>query len=248
MVPIASRASWGARFRDGDINLSDLAREVIIHHTTTVPLGADATVEQERAQMRSLERIGQDRFGAGISYNVIIFPSGRAYQGVSFNRRGTHTGGRNSNSRGIAFDGDFGAAAQPTQAAINTAREIVSHGRGRWWSQDAPVRGHRDVSATTCPGRHVVSRLAEIASPVKPLPKSVPVTPTKKEDLTTMANYPFMFRADVNDAWTIALSPSEAINAPALTAAERAEVRALFGEPRNVGPVLAQRLREALTK
>lgn len=241
MVSIASRTSWGARFRDGDINLSGLAREIIIHHTATVPLGADATVEQERAQMRSLERIGQNRFGAGISYNVIIFPSGRAYQGVSFNRRGTHTGGRNSNSRGIAFAGDFDAAAQPTQAAINTAREIVSHGRGRWWSQNAPVRGHRDVSATTCPGRHVVSKLAEIASPV-------PVTPTKKEDLTTMANYPFMFRADANDRWTIVLSPSEAIDAPALSAAERAEVRALFGEPRNVGPILAQRLRETFAK
>ena len=96
MVNIATRASWGARFRDGDINLAGLATEVTIHHTVTTTLAAGATVAQEQAQMRSLEQIGQNRFGAGISYNVIVFPSGRAYQGVSFNRRGTHTGSRNS--------------------------------------------------------------------------------------------------------------------------------------------------------
>lgn len=177
MVSIASRASWGARHPDGDGTvLTGLAVEVFMHHDAGLLLPASATVAQERARMRALEQTGQDRFRAGISYNVVVFPSGRAYQGVSWNRRGTHTGGRNSTSRSIALAGNF-ETHHPTAAAIATARAIFHHGRGRWWTQGAPLRGHRDVSATLCPGRHITSRMAEIRRPITPTPPPVPPTP-----------------------------------------------------------------------
>jgi hypothetical protein len=182
MVTIATRASWGARHRDGDITLTGLATKVVIHHTVTAQLPATATVAQEQAQMRLLEQIGQNRFGAGISYNVVVFPSGRAYQGVSFNRRGTHTGGRNSTARSIAFAGNYDTH-QPTAAAIMTARQIVAHGRGRWWATNAPVRGHHHFLATACPGRNLRGRLTEIATtpPATPAvtpPAAPPTAPT----------------------------------------------------------------------
>jgi hypothetical protein len=178
VVTIHSRASWGARHRDGDLTLTGLATDVFIHHTVTALLPANATAAQEQAQMRSIEQIGQNRFGTGISYNVIVFPSGRAYQGVSFNRRGTHTGGRNSTARSIAFAGNF-ETAQPTDAAVRTAGQIVAHGRGRWWTQGAPVRGHRDVSSTACPGRNLHARVGQIASggATPPPPIQPPTTP-----------------------------------------------------------------------
>lgn len=162
---IASRASWGARRPDGDLTLSGLASEVFIHHTVSAHLAPSASVDAERAQVRAVEDVGWRRFGPshGISYNLLIFPSGRAYQGVSWNRRGAHTGGRNSTSRGIAFVGNY-ETTRPTDAAILTARRIVAHGRGRWWTNNAAVRGHRAVSATACPGRFVMDRLSEIAT------------------------------------------------------------------------------------
>lgn len=161
MVSIASRASWGARHADGDLTLTGLAVEVFAHHTVTAHLAPGATVAAEQAQMRHIEQIGQARFGRGISYNVCVFPSGRAYQGVSWNRRGTHTGGRNSTSRSIAFPGNY-ETAHLTAAQVNTAAAILAHGRGRWWTGGAPLRAHRDVSATACPGRHVMARLDDI--------------------------------------------------------------------------------------
>jgi hypothetical protein len=195
-VPIATRTSWGARYADGDLTLAGLAAEVFAHHTVTTQLPASATVEQERAQMRAIEQIGQSRFGTGISYNVVIFPSGRAYQGVSFNRRGTHTDRRNSTVRSICFAGNY-ETNQPTTAQIATAAAIYAEGRGKWWTAGAPLRGHRDIKATDCPGRHVYSRLGEIRSgatpvtnPVKPLP---PVTPARKE-------YQLMRRLDLSNA------------------------------------------------
>lgn len=163
MVSIASRSSWGARRPNGDRNLSGLARDVVLHHTVTAQLSPDASVRQERAQMRLLEKIGQSRFGSGISYNVVIFPSGRAYQGVSFNRRGTHTGGHNSTVRSICFAGDY-EKYEPTKAQLETAAAIVAEGRGKWWRSNARVQGHRNYSSTSCPGKNVYSKRAQIAS------------------------------------------------------------------------------------
>ncbi len=161
MVAIATRASWGARYADGDKTLTGLAAEVFVHHTVSTQLPATATVDQERAQVRAVEQTGQNRFGTGISYNVLIFPSGRAYQGVSWNRRGTHTGGRNSTSRSICFVGNY-ETNQPTAAQLATAAAIYDEGRGKWWKITAPLRGHCDVSVTACPGKNVFSRLPEI--------------------------------------------------------------------------------------
>jgi hypothetical protein len=160
-LSIASRASWGARYQDGDLTLPDLAVEVFVHHSVTAQLSPDASIAAEAEQMRALESVGQTRFGTGISYNVVIFPSGRAYQGVSWNRRGTHTGGRNSTSRSICFAGNY-ETNQPNAAQISTAAAIYREGKQRWWTQGAPLRGHRDVSQTACPGRHLYARIDDI--------------------------------------------------------------------------------------
>jgi hypothetical protein len=190
-VPIATRKSWGARHDDGDQTLSGLALEVFAHHSVTTQLRPDATVEQERAQMRAIESIGESRFGTGISYNVLIFPSGRAYQGVSWNRRGTHTGGRNSTARSICFAGNY-EANRPTEAQIATAAAIYAEGQGKWWVRRAPLFGHRNVKSTACPGKYVYNRLDDIkAGPVSAARPVVILGPGTKhhEDVEILQEY-----------------------------------------------------------
>jgi len=168
-VPIATRRSWGAQYDDGDLTLTGLALEVFAHHTVTAQLPPDASVEDERAQMRSIEATGHSRFATpqapnfGISYNVLIFPSGRAYQGVSWNRRGAHTDGRNSTVRSICFVGNY-EEHEPTAAQLATASAIYAEGKGKWWAVAAPLRGHRDLKPTACPGKHVYAQLPAIAA------------------------------------------------------------------------------------
>ena len=186
MVNIATRQSWAPRHMDGDLNLTGHATAISIHHTVThVPAGA--TVAQEQAHMRHLEHIGQSAFGRGISYNIVVMPSGRAYHGVSMHRRGTHTAGHNSTARSIALVGNFDNE-QPTPAAIETTRAIVAFGRDRWWTQVAPVRGHSQFpqNATACPGRHLLARLNEIAIAPTPLVPANPQPNNTQETDTDM--------------------------------------------------------------
>src|SRR5690606_10547208 len=78
-----------------------------------------------------------------------------------WNRRGAHTGGRNSTSRSICFAGNF-EANKPTEAALATAAAIYAEGKGRWWTRSAPLRGHREVKSTACPGKNVWARMGTI--------------------------------------------------------------------------------------
>jgi hypothetical protein len=175
-VDIRSRDSWGARYADGDLTLTGLALEVFVHHSVTAHLSPAASIAAEQEQMRKIEAVGQSRFGTGISYNVVIFPSGRAYRGVSWNRRGTHTGGRNSTVRSICCAGNY-EVNKPTDAQIATAAAIVAQGRGLWWRQAAPVLGHRDVSQTACPGRYLYARIDDIAAGGQLVSNPKPTTP-----------------------------------------------------------------------
>lgn len=158
---IYSRSMWGAQYADGDLDLYGLAEDIAVHHTVTHADGS--TPAAERAHMLFLEGIGQSRFRHGISYNVLVFPSGRAYQGVSFSRRGSHTGGHNSTVRSVCFVGNF-EHDTPTPAAIDTAAAIIAEGRGELWRRDARVLGHRDFKGTDCPGDHLYARLADLAA------------------------------------------------------------------------------------
>jgi len=162
-VDIRARSVWDARYQDGDLDLFGLAEEIAVHHSASDALPADASPAAEHEAMRDLEDTGQERFGTGISYNVVVFPSGRAYRGVSWNRRGTHTGGHNSTVRSICFAGNF-EHDLPTPAALATAAALVAEGRGTLWRRTAPVKGHRDWKATACPGKNLYPLLPAIAA------------------------------------------------------------------------------------
>lgn len=190
---IIPRGAWNPRWDDGEVAVGK-AEDVSVHHSVTKQLPPTTTTAMEAAQMRLLEDIGHSRFArpefprSGISYNVNIFPSGRAWQGVSFGRRGTHTDRRNSTVRSICFVGNY-EVHEPTKQQLATARAIIAAGRGDTWERSAKVFGHRDIKETACPGRNVYKHLDFLASghdlpatpvtnPVKPKPERISVNVT----------------------------------------------------------------------
>ncbi len=176
MVTLIPRAEWGAVRPNGDKNLTGPAQGVYVHHTVTAHLAPDASIETEKAQMRSIEAIGYSRFGPshGISYNILIFPSGRAYEGVSMNRRGAHTDNRNSIVRSICFAGNY-EANQPTAEQLETAAQLLAHGKTVGWWNGLILGGHRDLKATSCPGRFVYAQLGAMNARATELLGVVPV-------------------------------------------------------------------------
>lgn len=221
MSRIYSRASWGAQYRDGVGTRPVGSLQKYFHHSVTRHLPANATIEQERVECRTVERIGQQRFGAGISYTFLVFPSGRIHQGASVNRISYHSGGgrdgkpRNTLGVGICLVGNT-EANEMTPAQIAAVVRLLQEGvRRGWWQDPAITEGHRDFKNTSCPGRHAYALIGEInrrgrggavlPSPSPSKPTDRPAAPTG--DLT-VADAKKILDA-INDLSTITLTDSQ---------------------------------------
>lgn len=207
MNAITPRSTWGARYRDGVGTRSVGRLEKYLHHTVTAHLSKNATPAQERAQMRILERIGQQRFGGGISYPFEIFPSGRIYQGASINRITYHSGsGRNTRGVGIALVGNFEANTlnmEVFRAVVWLLQEGVRKG---WWGDPALTEYHKQFRATSCPGKYAISRFSDmnkagrggkVSAPESSTSTGSAKTYTKRKSIE--ANVPVMEGKGVND-------------------------------------------------
>lgn len=184
MATIIKRSEWGARYRNGVGNRKTGSLRKFTHHTVTAHLDENATVAQEMAQVRILEQIGQQRFGAGMSYNYLIFPSGRIYEGVSPGRICYHSGsGRNTSGVGIAFVGNFQTNSLNTKA-FNAAVWLLQWGvRQKLWGDPAFTEYHQQFRSTACPGRYVINRWADMnrAGRGKKVRVPKPTKTTKKQ-------------------------------------------------------------------
>lgn len=164
-----TRTQWGARYRAGFGARSGNypLRENWLHHSVTAHLSPNATFAQECNQMRILENIGQQRFNGGISYNFVIFPSGRAYHGLGASRIGAHTAGRNSIALSVVFAGNYSSTA-PTAAALGAAAQLLKDLRAQGvLAQPRFNGGHRDApgnAGTACPGNALRGRISAINS------------------------------------------------------------------------------------
>lgn len=153
---IIARREWGAKHDDGFGPASLPAKEVWLHHSVTFAPNLDPPFDDDDAAVRTLENIGQQRFGRGISYSFAVTPSGRVYEGHSIGRQGAHTKGRNSIARAICLVGNYDER-KPTAQQLEAVAQLLVHGKAHgWWNAAKLTGGHRDApgSSTACPGRH----------------------------------------------------------------------------------------------
>lgn len=152
-MQIITRSTWGARFARGFAQAPLPAREVWLHHTAMRPPAAGATLAIDASECRVIEQVGQTRFGGGISYTFVVMPSGRVLEGHGIDRRGAHTGGRNSIARAIVLHGDY-STSPPTSAQQAAVVELLRWGKAQGWWPGYLAGGHRDApgASTACPG------------------------------------------------------------------------------------------------
>ncbi|MDZ5076719.1 peptidoglycan recognition family protein [Nesterenkonia sp. HG001] len=163
MSEIIPRARWGARHRNGVGTRTTGRLEKYLHHTVTSQLPESASFAQDAAAVRTVETIGQNRFGAGISYSFLITPSGRIFEGASVDRVSYHSGpGRNSRGVGICLVGNYDThrlGARARDAVVWLLQEGVRRG---WWGDPALTEMHRDFRGTACPGKHAAAQFEDI--------------------------------------------------------------------------------------
>jgi hypothetical protein len=173
LLEIIDRTAWGAAapdiansnegFYDAVFNpggwyaypvpLNEALNTLIIHHTAASfnnnPLAVQGT------------HMNDDGY-ADIAYQYLIDDEGLIYEGRSITVRGTHTGGHNTGTIGIALFGNF-ENEEPATAQLCSLKRL-----GAWlkFTYDIThLAGHSDFQpfVTVCPGEHLAAKLEGIA-------------------------------------------------------------------------------------
>lgn len=153
---IIQRPEWGARYEDGfgPRPVGDL--EVYVHHSVTIAPDLIPPFTDDYAAVRTLERIGEDRFGKGISYQFPITPVGLIFEGVSIDRIGAAISRYNTPTANIVWVGNYDVN-DPPRPMLEATDWLLRHGvEMGWWKRARVDGGHRDApnSQTACPGRY----------------------------------------------------------------------------------------------
>lgn len=124
----------------GSLSYRSATRRIILHHAAAK--NCDAT---------TIHRWHKANGWAGIGYHFIVRKSGAIERGRPEWALGAHASGSNSDSIGICFEGDF---EKETMTSVQRAagKELIA------WLKEGykinKVQAHRDVCATSCPGKN----------------------------------------------------------------------------------------------
>lgn len=95
----------------------------------------------------------RDKLGwVGIGYNYFITFDGRIYEGRGRNV-GAHAQGYNTNTLGVCFQGNFDQQ-QMTDAQVKAGAWLIAQLIKNEGLTINDVIGHRDINATSCPGKN----------------------------------------------------------------------------------------------
>lgn len=126
-----------------------IPRRIIIHHSATEDgqTFSWATIRKFHVESRGWLDIG---YHAGVE---LVGPTYECMYGRPASMHGAHTAGKNRDSLGFCFVGNFDLVApEPERLAVAVRRVIapwcVQYGLG-----PEDIFGHRDFSEKTCPGK-----------------------------------------------------------------------------------------------
>ncbi|WP_069132702.1 N-acetylmuramoyl-L-alanine amidase [Rhodohalobacter halophilus] len=190
MPEIVDRSGWWGDLPPSELEPSysptpiDISHS-LVHHTVT----ANEPANPVQVVRQIWDWHVNDNGWLDIGYNFLIDHEGTIYQGrynpnlEETDVQGAHAGTANSRSVGIALLGQFEPGAQPTpgqpqvlalDALVKTIgwrftqKGIDSQSSGYLAGNLLPViSGHRDVSATACPGENLYQLLPDIRSQVE---------------------------------------------------------------------------------
>jgi len=124
------------------INQRTRTTRIILHH-----------YHSETATPQDVHAWHNDRGFGGFGYNFAVDMDGTIWEGRGIGAFGVHTAGNNHDSIGIACQGryDDRTTAMP-DTQFNALVALIRHIRSIYG--EIPILGHRDVTATACPGQH----------------------------------------------------------------------------------------------
>ncbi|WP_080443893.1 peptidoglycan recognition protein family protein [Clostridium botulinum] len=128
----------------GDMNYNNKPNTLIVHHIEAE--GVNWTVE-------TIHNMHKNENGwAGIGYHYYIRLDGTIYKGRPDNAIGAHCQGANTNTLGIAFEGDYDKRTEMPTDQFNAWINLKDYLINKYGN--IPIYGHKEKGSSECPGRY----------------------------------------------------------------------------------------------
>lgn len=157
---VVPRAEWGAQTLRANHDPMGAIRRITLHHTDE---HSGMCGRSDAEVVRAIQSYHQDAMGwADIGYHYLVGHDGRVYEGRSVAAQGAHSGGANNrNNLGISVIGNF-SCALPAPTQLAALRGFLADRQAAYGIGPAAVFGHRDLSATECPGSALYAWLQDL--------------------------------------------------------------------------------------
>lgn len=155
------RSDWGAAAPKppGLTVASSPGDSLVVHHTGG---GAPpATVDDAFAMLRGIQAAHQAAEYVDIAYSMAVDNAGNTYECRGMSCVPGATYGANSHTRAVVWLGGSDVVA-PSDAALRAIAGLWQAEAGRTLTADATITGHRDWTATACPGQPLYDLLPTI--------------------------------------------------------------------------------------
>jgi len=155
---LVSRSRWTDAPVKSNHYQMDGIRRITIHHTGehkgTVGL-------PDREVVRRIDNYHRNgRKWAAIGYHYLIGKDGKIYEGRPEHMQGAHTRGANEHNLSISMMGDF-HRDEPRGVQLRALRAFLDDTRARLGVPKKRCYGHRDLSASICPGDRLYAWLGK---------------------------------------------------------------------------------------
>lgn len=103
----------------------------------------------------------RDRRYGDIAYHFILDYAGRVWEGRELLYQGAHVLRQNVGNIGVMLLGNFNEQS-PSAKQLAALKKLVTALRGKFAITPSRVYGHRDLGASSCPGRNLYTHLARL--------------------------------------------------------------------------------------
>lgn len=90
---------------------------------------------------------------SGIGYHFVVRKDGTIERGRPIDKVGAHCSGHNSDTIGICFEGNF-QEEKMSDVQLKAGQELIAYLLDLYKLKKSDVVGHRDLMATSCPGKN----------------------------------------------------------------------------------------------
>ena len=158
-VTVLGRGAWGARY--GADAPQHTPMKMTVHHSAGSPSHTDANV---LSQIGGWEKDHMKRGFGRMGYHWVINGLGSVVEGTGTQLVGSHTRANNAGNVGICLAGNFDKQ-EPTDKMLASLVGLMAYVGARYdMDTRSPdfVRGHEHYVEKSCPGDHVMNKLAHI--------------------------------------------------------------------------------------